>query len=845
MTIEMHYVRPLATLDQRDLMLAGGKAAALGEMVNAGFPVPPGFCVTTRAYRAYVAHNRLAEVIRDGTGAEVEAAFLAGEIPAPMRDEITAALGTLGNGALAVRSSATAEDLPEASFAGQQETFLNVRGRNAVLRALRACWASLWNARVGEYRARAGIAPEAVEMAVLVQAMVGAQSAGVAFSANPVTGARDQIVVNAAWGLGEAVVSGLVTPDTITIAKESGAVLHADIARKEVMSVRTRTGVAERPVPKARQEAEVLNAAQLAKLADLVKRVEAHENRPMDLEWAFGGGELFLLQARPITALPEPLDPVDTRGFEWSREMVIERYPEPLTPYTASTMAKAFFQSFDRVFQLMGGVLRPEDKMIDFFYGRPYINATLMNSTGIRAGSQVETRAQAPRKRPGVVSLVRLIGVVLRAHRQWYRLQGPAEANARRENARDWQAAQIPALLEAMDRQEALLQPLLDNHANSIVAAELCLQMLNALARRWLGDEDGTLAPALLAGLEGNMTVKTNHHLWALAVSARGNAGICAWLNTGPGPDWRAELAALPGGEEFLRALEHFLTTYGHRSPKYEFRHPCWAEDPAQILVMLRMYLDPAVEDPALGEARQARTRAEAEARARKALPPGKRWLFNRLLSLTQTYFRLRENQQFYLMMMLPTQQRVLLALGGHLARAGWLERADDIWFLEQEEGVALARQLLENPANSTALRAATRAKVATSRADLARFRRMDAPVWLGRSAPAAPGGDLSGVPGSKGIARGKVRVIHDPEGFATLLPGEILVTPATTPAWTPLFGIAAGLITDYGGLLSHSGVVAREYGLPAVLGTGEATRRLKTGDMVEIDGTTGSIRKV
>ena len=679
MTIEMHYVRPLATLSKRDLMLAGGKAAALGEMVNAGFPVPPGFCLTTMAYRVYVAHNQLAEVIRNGTGAEVEAAFLAGEIPEVMHGEITAALGTLGNGALAVRSSATAEDLPDASFAGQQETFLNVRGRGAMLKALRACWASLWNARVGAYRARAGIAPEAVEMAVLVQAMVGAESAGVAFSANPVTGARDQIVVNAAWGLGEAVVSGRVTPDTITMAKASGAVLHADIARKEVMSVRTKTGVAERPVPESRQTAEVLSAAQLAALATLVTQVEAHENRPMDLEWAFGGDELFLLQARPITALPEPLDPVDTRGFEWSREMVIERYPDPLTPYTASTMAKAFFQSFDRVFQMMGGALRPEDKLIDFFFGRPYINATLMNSTGIRAGigpgNETGVQASAPHSRPGLFKLARLVGVVLRTHRQWYRLQGPAEANARQENLRTWQAAQIPELLDGMARQEALIQPLLDNHADSIIAAELTLQVLNTLAHRWLGDEGGALVPALLAGLEGNMTVKTNHDLWVLAVSVRDNAEICAWLNAGPGPDWRTELAALPGGEGFLTALEQFLTTYGHRSPKYEFRHPCWAEDPAQILAMLRMYLDPAIEDPALGEARQAQARAEAETTARKALPPGKRWLFNRVLSLTQTYFRLRENQQFYLMMLLPTQQRSLLALGGHMAETGWLER--------------------------------------------------------------------------------------------------------------------------------------------------------------------------
>ena len=845
MTIQNDNVRHLSALDQRDLMLAGGKASALGEMINAGFPVPPGFCLTTNAYRRFVADNGLDRVISDGSGPVVQKAFAAAVMPEALKAQIGAAYAELELDAVAVRSSATAEDLPDASFAGQQDTYLNVRGIEAVIEAVKNCWGSLWTERVIEYRARAGFPPEDVAMGVVVQAMVDAESAGVLFSANPVTGARDQIVINAAWGLGEAVVSGLVTPDTLSVTKV-GDVIDARIARKTVMTCYGKTGVEERRVAKARQSIPVLSDAQIGLLVALSNKVEAHENRPVDLEWAFAGDRLFLLQARPITVLPEPLDEVDTEGCEWSRLMLIERYPDPLTPFTASTMSKVFFQSFDRVFKLMGGRLRKDDRMIGMFFGRPYVNASLLASAGFQTSTAIETDADIKRKKPGLISFARLVGVVLGTHRQWDRLQSPAETFARRENAKSWAGADIPALLTAMDRQEASVRPLLDNHANSIIAAELTLQLLNTINRKWLGDENGALAPTLLAGLEGNMTVKTNRDLWRLAGTVRNNSGLCRYLKAGPGPDWRQDIAALDGGDDFLALLDGFLVTYGHRSPKYEFRHPSWSENPKQVLEMIRMYLDDSIPDPAEGEARQAKARHEAEAQARKALSPGKRLVFNRVLALAQTYFRLRENQQFYLMMILPSQQRILRELGRHLSRAGWFDEPDDVYFLPQEDIMALARALLSRPEDVPRTCKETLADLRRNRADLERFKRMDAPLTLGGNPPPAEQGSaLAGVAGSKGIARGPARIILDPDGFGDLRPGEILVSPATTPAWTPLFGIAAGLVTDYGGLLSHSGVVAREYGLPAVLGVGNATKLLKTGEMVEIDGTLGTIRKI
>lgn len=846
MTHENDNIRHLSRLNQCDLLLAGGKASALGEMINAGFPVPPGFCLTTNAYRRFVAENGLDRVIKDASGSIVQKAFVAARMPDDLTAQIMAAYSGLKLSAVAVRSSATAEDLPDASFAGQQDTYLNVIGVDAIMDSVKNCWGSLWTDRVIEYRARAGFAPEDVEMGVVVQAMINADSAGVLFSANPVTGARNEIVINSAWGLGEAVVSGLVTPDTLTIAKVDGEILDAKIARKTVMTSYTKTGVEERDVPKAKQSKPVLSDAQISQLVTLSNKVESHENRPIDLEWAFVKDTLYLLQARPITVLPEPLDKVDTEGCEWNRKMLIERYPEPLTPFTASTMSKVFFQSFNRVFNLMSGGLNDDDKMIGIFFGLPYINATLMSRAGFQPTTAIETEAVAKPNKPGLINILRIASVVLRTHRQWDRLQPPAEAQALRENAKTWAGAEVSTLLAAMDAQETALIPLLDNHANSIIAAELTLKFLNSINDKWLGDKDGTLAPTLLAGLKGNMTVKTNRDLWLLAGIARENIDLCILLNEGLGPDWRQAIMALEGGRDFLTKLDQFLVIYGHRSPKYEFRHPSWVENPLQILDMIRMYLDDSVQDPGIGEARQADARLHAQAEAHKELSIGKRFIFDRVLSLTQTYFRLRENQQFYMMMILPSQQRILREIGTHLTRAGWFKDADDIYFLTQSAGVALARDLENQPKNVREQRSDALETVQKNRADMDRFKRMDTPLTLGGSeVPTALDGCLKGMAGSKGIARGKVRIILDPDGFSTLLSGEILVTPATTPAWTPLFGIAAGLVTDFGGLLSHSGVVAREYGLPAVLGAGNATTILKTGDTVEIDGTLGTIRKV
>ena len=317
----MSYVMRFAELGRGDIAVAGGKGANLGELTRAGLPVPPGFVLTTAAYRDV------------GVGAP---------IPEDMAREITGAWVALGEVPVAVRSSATAEDLEGASFAGQQDTYLNVRGADALLDAVRECWASLWTERAVAYRARQGIDPAELALAVVVQRMVEAEAAGVMFTANPTNGRRDELVLSAAWGLGESVVGGSVTTDDLVVEKAGLRVASRTTADKAVMTVYAQERTAEVPVPADRRRAPVLDDKAAAVLAELGVRVEQHYGAPQDIEWARADGEFFIVQSRPITALPEPEAapptewPVpDPKAF-YFRASIVEQLPDPLSPLFAA-----------------------------------------------------------------------------------------------------------------------------------------------------------------------------------------------------------------------------------------------------------------------------------------------------------------------------------------------------------------------------------------------------------------------------------------------------------------------------------------------------------------------------
>ncbi len=873
-------VLPLHLIDPSDpgtLALVGGKAAGLAHLATAGMPVPPGFVVPTTAY-LQVVHDHgpdatiHAALTEDRPADTIAAYFASADLPAELAAAIRreyAALSPDGRPvAVAVRSSSTAEDLASASFAGQQDTYLGIVGADAVIDAVRRCWASLWNEHAVAYRRRVGGPPDSttsadVAIAVVVQVLVEADAAGVLFTADPVHGARDQVVVNATWGLGEALVGGEVTPDLVVLDARTGVTLRSEIADKHLMTERSPDGSRLVAVPEGRRRQPVLSDGDLATLLGLGLAIQELTGRPMDIEWTRQGGTFWIVQARPITALPP-----DLLGMEWSREMLIERYPDPLTPLTWSAVDESFFRSLATSVRALGGTLPTDVPLVTLIHGRAYINVTAfqrgMSTLPLRppvarqteeGGDQKTTRpARNPRAlASGLLALVRL---VLGTHRDWER-RLPAYISATAASERtDWAALTPAALLEVKGARKALLEPMLDNHARAIVAGDLTLQMLRGLTTRWLGDTDESAVLTLLSGLEDNRTVETNHDLWLLAEHVRRHPqlhSLVADATTSLDP---VALAAVEGGADFARHLRRFLDRYGHRSPRYEFRHPTWREDPSQVLALLRLMLDGA-PDPHAGQAAATRARTELTADLRRRLPWPKRLVFDRVLRLAQTYFRLRENQQFYLVMGNPGLRAMVAAIGAHLTAHGLLTSPDDAYFLSHAEQDALLAALVENsPAVVTADSGRrTRTLVASRRDQLARDAATPAPMHLsaraGVSAAAyptdAPGqeGPLRGIPASAGSATGPVRIVRGPEDFAAVCRGDILVAPATTPAWTPLFGVAGGLVTEYGGLLSHSGVVAREYGLPAVLGITGILDAVRDGDLVTVDGSTGRVTVV
>jgi len=891
---------PLGSLDPNDpdlVATVGGKGAGLALLHHAGMPVPDGFCVTTTAYRQFVATHELEPAVRAAaqgtiTPADLAEQFLSAPVPVDLATAILDAYSALSQGdthlAVAVRSSGTAEDLAAGSAAGQGDSYLGVSGPDAVLDAVRRCWASLWNAHAIAYRGHlAGVestlgaaAAGPVEMAVVVQRLVTADAAGVVFTADPVSGRRDEFVVNATWGLGEALVGGEVTPDHIVLDAATGAVVAEHLADKHIMTVRSARGTTVLAVPDEIRAEATLSGADLHTLWRLGTAIHVAAGEPMDIEWAREGGQIWIVQARPITALPP-----DLWGMEWSREMLIERYPDPLTPMTWSAVSETFFRSLAASVRALGGTLPTDVPLVRLIHGRAYINVTAfqrgMSTLPLRPpvarqseAAATTTAAGSPARNPvdalrGVTALVRL---VLGTHRDWERrLPGYVTATAAAD-AVDWAALDAAGLLAASQTRRELLTPMLDNHARAIVAGDLTLQLLGALARRWLGDTDGTQVLTLISGLTGNRTVETNHALWLLAERARRHPALADLIRRGtPTP---AQLGATDGGPEFADELALFLHDYGHRSPRYEFRHPTWRDDPVQVIDLIRLQLD-GTPDPLVAQAEAAERRMALTRQIRRALPLARRLVFDRVLALTQTYFRLRENQQFYLVLGTPGMRAMLAAMGARLTATGRLSDPEDIYFLERTEVDELLRGRTEHtpertPEQSTKPaseqhRQSTRALVARRRATVRRHTAGTAPLHLdgssrtssdltlpptaawttGAAAPTPVTGSerqLHGIPASRGTATGPARVVKGPEDFAALQPGEILVAPATTPAWTPLFAVAAGLVTEFGGLLSHAGVVAREYGLPAVLGVDAALGQIATGDRVTIDGGTGAV---
>jgi pyruvate,water dikinase len=869
----MGFVVRFAALGRDDLEVAGGKGANLGELVRGGLPVPPGFVVSTDAYREFVATHGLAGPIRELAGrvgsagadagadaaedasVRIQALFTAAEIPDGTAKDIVEAYRTLADGRpVAVRSSATAEDLPGASFAGQQDTYLNVRGAEEVLDAVRRCWASLWTARAMGYRVRQGIAPDDVSLAVVVQTMVAAEAAGVMFTANPANGRRTEAVVAAAWGLGESVVGGSVNTDDLVLEKASGRVLSRRIADKTVWTVpEPDGGTTERPVPSDRRRTAVLDDAAAAELVGLGVRIEEHFGAPQDVEWVRADGRFQIVQARPITALPEPEAdapttwPVPDPKSLYFRASIVEQLPDPLSPLFADLGEDSVGRSLRALMgEVFGrGSLGPDDISLIDVNGYAYYRYT---------------RAAMWRVTWRSVLAIRMLRGGRFGIRGWRDHSHPAyrrvvDAWIGRDPAGLSAVALLDGVRELLDAGTTYytaVQSIIPVAATSEIAFT---RFYDRLVRR---DGDPPAATFLLGA--DSLPILAEKSLYDLAGWTRSQPGLAAALAALPA----AALAeALTGGStpsgvddepwrEWRDRFRAHLDRFGHTVYNLDFVNPVPADDPAPLLNTLLFYLRDGGDerDPHRRQAAsmQRRERAEADVRARLGRP--RRVLFDRLLRWAQGAAPIREDALGDIGLAWPPMRRLLLELGRRLAAVGAIGAADDVFWLREAELAELAagsdaerppRPLASAVADRRMLwrgrRRATPPQLLPERGAINLFKR-----WMPAAEQAADGDRLTGIGASAGQVTGTARVLAGPADFGRMQPGDVLVASITTPAWTTLFALASAVVTDIGGPLSHSSIVAREYGIPAVLGTSVATRRIRDGQQVRVDGDAGTV---
>ena len=881
-----------ATLEQ-----VGGKGASLARMAAAGLPVPPGFHITTAAYRRFVTENGLQEeilaavapVAADQPAALEEASRQIGQLFARsvMPDDIAGAIRqayreiptinkesptinrapTMNRGAtggdlpVAVRSSATAEDLPEMSFAGQQETYLNMRGEAMVLDAVKRCWASLWTARAIGYRARQGIAQEDVSLAVVIQELVPADAAGILFTANPLTGARDQVMINAAWGLGEAIVGGQVTPDSFVVGKASGKIIEQEITEKDVMTVRTLEGTHEEPVPVDKRTAAVLTAEQAAELARVGVQIEDLYGRPMDIEWALHNGHMSVVQARPITALPEPAaGSQETRAAEWKlpqpkghymRGSVLELLPDPLSPLFATLGLPAFSRATSALLSSMGVAnMFPTGELLTTINGYGYYDLTFTPAQTVKVA----------------LAMPRLFALMPRLFRtsqpRWQE-----ERSRYAEVVKHWEAADLAAtpagalLAGVCDIADEAGMYYLSVQSGILPAAYMSESFFTLVYNRFLKGRNAPPALTFVLGFD-SAPMQAERSLYDLAQWVRERPELATALAnmsseqfTTAYREQAARGAAADGTwPEFWQRLAEHLARFGHAIYDLDFAKAVLADDPAPVLETLKFFLSGQAPDPykRRAAAEAAREQAtETELKQRRGL---RLRIFRNLVQRAQRYAPLREDALADAGLGWPVLRQMLHEIGRRLSEASVIDTRDDVFWLTLDElqQAATALDTGQSPAVYHAIVAERRTTwesehaltppVALPLKGGTRFLGIDFKSMMPARTDQPKGDMLKGIAASPGQVTGPARVISGPGEFDQMRPGDILVARITTPAWTPLFALAAGVVTDVGGPLSHSSIVAREYHIPAVLGAGVATERLSSGQRITVDGDKGTV---
>ncbi|WP_406380249.1 rifamycin-inactivating phosphotransferase [Streptomyces sp. NBC_00197] len=857
------YVLDLQEVDETQVAVVGGKGAQLGELSRIeGIRVPAGFCVTTEAFRRIVAEtsslddqldrlSRSAPDDREGIralSARIRRTIEEVAVPEELAAAISRALGRHGEqAAYAVRSSATAEDLPTASFAGQQDTYLNVMGVAAVLQHVSRCWASLFTERAVAYRQRNGIDHRTVHMAVVVQRMVFPHAAGVLFTADPVTGNRKVASVDAGFGLGEALVSGLVNPDVFKV--RDGEIVSKVIAAKQrAVHALPAGGTREVAVDAQRQEQPALTDAQAVRLAEVGRRIEAHFGRPQDIEWCLVDDGFQIVQSRPITTLfpiPESDDQENHVYVSVGHQQMMTDAMKPLglSMWQLTAMAPMHAAGGRLFVDVARRLASPASRagLLDLMgKGDPLVRDAL--ETVLAQDGFVPSLPDAgPGGLPGrgAADPIETDPAVVTELIERSRTSIAAlEHDIRSKTG----PALFDFLLEAFEEHKRVLSDPLSIQA--IMAGMEATWWLNDQLREWLGEKNA--ADTLTLSAPDNITSEMGLALLDVADVIRPHPEVVAFLEGVQDEGFLDELAKLTGGAEARDAIEAYLDRYGMRCVgEIDITRPRWRERPSTLVPVIldnvRLF-EPGAAERRFEQGRRKAREKEQDVLARlRALPDGDRKAdeTKRMIDRVRTFIGYREYPKYGIIARYFVYKTALMEEAHRLVQAGVLPEPEDSFYLTFQEFHAVARSHQVDQ------------RLVQRRKDAFRsYERLTPPRVLTSDGEAVTGayrrdnvppGALTGLPVSAGTVEGRARVILD-MAEADLEAGDILVTTFTDPSWSPLFVGIAGLVTEVGGQMTHGAVIAREYGLPAVVGVDRATRLIEDGRRIRVHGTDGYV---
>jgi phosphoenolpyruvate synthase/pyruvate phosphate dikinase len=855
------YILPLSDT-QADLETVGGKGMSLAKLARAGLPVPGGFHVTTEAYREFVTENRLqtgisealhhVDVSRPSTletaSVTINGLFAQADIPNDLANAIVNAYATLpgSNPAVAVRSSATAEDLPDASFAGQQDTYLNITGADQVLAATKKCWASLWTARAIGYRARQNIGAEGVALAVVVQLLINAEAAGIMFTANPLNGNRDEAVINAAWGLGEAVVGGAVTPDTLTVSKLTGGLIARETAEKLVMTVRTESGTEEQPVPDSLQKVPVLSDEQAARLTRCGIEIEEMYGMPMDIEWTLADGEFAIVQARPITAMPEaPLDwPLPDPKGTYMRTSIADLMPEPLSSLFV-TMGIPTLK--EQMWPLAKRVIGGKPALGEYYFTSINTYAYMNSSFPAQGWFWILFRMI-----PAYPRLLRILVPLWRdeLHPEYQAFVANKQGIVPAQMSADELWSEVQELFNAA---AYYMDGLMFATMGASAGSEMLLTRAYDKMAKQEGDPEAT---ALLMGWD-NIPVRSEKSLYDLAMWVKEDENLSDYILNTPSKNLVEKLdtpdsVSVSQFAEFVVRFQTHLDDFGYVVFQLDFAEDLPRDHPDMMLETVKMYLRGEGTNPHERQQTSEQKRVQTADTMLKRLKGLKLWLFRKVLNWAQSLSEVREDALAEMGLAYPKIRELLHELGQRFVEAGVIEQAEDIFWLEKDEINAGVEKLERNQTLDNLTTHVEKRKSFNQKVEQVtpppmiplkdRVMGFKSDIFIAHTEEAQTGNVLKGVPTSAGRVTAPACVLHGPEDFNQMRPGDVLVTGTTTPAWTPLFAMASAVVTDIGGPLSHGSIVAREYGIPAVMGTGVATRRIQSGQVITVDGTKGEV---